>query len=142
MTQIKWNIALVLRNQDDFPTQRMGNACLIENVWIPASAIANDNAGAINKRNNILNDCSVFPNVVSPPAPKTYVGASLLYALINCTERSIERHHRGRERRLDALVFGDLEDCRTLAAGSNSTKQKSVKVCVLHSPMIPRKLEI
>jgi len=48
MPKIKWNVCFGLRNQDNFATKRVGNADLVEHIWISASAIANDDTGPIN----------------------------------------------------------------------------------------------
>ena len=92
--KVKWNIALTLCDQDYLPPQRVGDAHFIENIWVPTRTVTHYDAGTVNKRNHILNDRGILPNVISPPAPKPRIGSGLPYTIINRVESGIERHHR------------------------------------------------
>ena len=91
--KIKRNVVLALGDQYHLPPQRVRDARFIENIRISTCAVTYDNAGTVDKRNYILNDRSILPNVIGPPAPKTHVFGSFTNAVINRVEPRIERHH-------------------------------------------------
>ncbi len=66
MSDIERYVALVLCNQDNFTTQSVSNASLLENVGIPPRHIANNNSRAIDERNYILDYAVMIPNIISP----------------------------------------------------------------------------
>ena len=49
MPQVKWNVRLCLRNQDDLAAKRVCDPNLIKNVRIPARAVTDDYAGSIDQ---------------------------------------------------------------------------------------------
>ena len=54
VTEVEGNILWVLRDKDHFPAQSVGNARLIEHVWISAGAVTDHHLGPINQRDNVL----------------------------------------------------------------------------------------
>jgi hypothetical protein len=105
-------------------------------------AVAHDDARTVDEGYHVLNDRGVLPNIVDAPAPKPCFVSSLPYAFIDRVEARIERHHSSREGGFNVLVFGDLEDCWTLAAWPDIAEQEAVKVHVFYGPMVARELKV
>ncbi len=66
--KIKWNIRFRLSDKDNVASQRMSDSDFIEDVRLTCCAIADDQSRAINKRDNILNDSRILPDVIRSPA--------------------------------------------------------------------------
>ena len=130
MPEVKRDVLRVLRDQDHFPTERVGDPDFVKDVCVSACAVAHDNTGSIDQRYDVLNNRSLFPDIISAPTPKPDLIGSFPNGLIYWVEACIERHHRRREVRIDILVLRNLEDCWSLAWTADVSEQEPIDVYV------------
>ena len=71
MPKVERNVVLALGDDDNFSTERMRDAGLVEDVRISVRAVANHNAGSIDQVHYVLNDAGRFPNFIRAARTKT-----------------------------------------------------------------------
>jgi hypothetical protein len=96
--------------------QRVCDANLVEDIWISACAVTDDDTGAVDERNNVLDDSGVCPNVVCSYASEASRLCRGPKSGVDSIEARVERHHRRHEAGFDILVCGQLKDPRSRAA--------------------------
>jgi hypothetical protein len=142
VAKVERDIGSVLCDQDDFSAQRVGNTDFVKHVGISARAIANYYARSVDQRDNILNDCGIFPDIISPAAAEANSRDHRPEAVSDQRKCRIERHHKRDKHRLYIFVLRDRENAWPLAARLEIAKQHAVEIDVLHSPMGAPKFEI
>ena len=65
MGKVKWHIMPRLRDWNDMFAESMGDASLIEHVWISPREIADNNVGPVNQRKNVLYQNGILPNIIN-----------------------------------------------------------------------------
>ena len=142
MPQIKRDVRIGLRNEDDLPAKSVRDSDLVEHIRVPASAVANHHLGAVNQRHDILDDSGVLPDVIGSSAPQSNRLRRPLQRRIYCIESQIEGHHHRYQFRLDIFIVGQLKDSGPLAPRLSVSQKNSVKVDLFDSPMSAEELEV
>lgn len=64
MAQIKGNIVFGLGDRDDMLTQRMSDTSFVKDIGIAACEVADDNVGAEDQLEDVLDEYRVRPDVI------------------------------------------------------------------------------
>jgi hypothetical protein len=62
VSQVEWNVGLGLRNQNDFAAQSVRDANIVKHVRVSARAITDDDFGAVDERDRVLDHGGILPD--------------------------------------------------------------------------------
>ncbi|MBA8910705.1 hypothetical protein [Aminobacter ciceronei] len=141
VTEVEWDIVSRLDYKDHFAAKCVGDASFVENVWVAATTITNDDPGSIYKGDNILHYGRIFPNVVCASTPQSEFSSNPLDSFIDWGEIGVKRHHCRHQSRLDKFRLGYLKDRWAVPSRLEVSQQHPEQIGFFDCPMSATKFK-